>query len=83
MEPGQRALHKVIHKIFWRIRGAQLKLIGDADLESTSVQALAFEPKEFKEALTELSTPVYKDIWAAALEELDEELAELGNLPAA
>ena len=83
MEPGQRALHKIIHKIFWRIRGAQLRIIGEADLESTSVQALAFEPIEFKEALTELSTPVYKKIWAAALEELEEELAELGALPPA
>lgn len=80
MEPGQKRLHKVIHKIFWRIRGAQLQLIGDADLESSSVQALAFEPKEFKESLTELTTPIYKDIWTAAVEELDEELEELGLL---
>jgi hypothetical protein len=55
--------------------------VQEADLETATVQRLAFDVPEFKEALTDLTLPIYKDIWAAAVEELDEELAEIGLLP--
>jgi HK97 family phage portal protein len=81
MEPGEKALRKAIHKIFWRIRGAQLALIAETPTpEAHTGSALAFKPDTFKADLTKAVEPIYAEIYGAAVEQMDEELAELGLL---
>lgn len=77
LDPGEAALRDAVKTIFWRIRGAQLKLIEEADLETVTPNSLAFKVDEFKADLTTSTLPIYKDIYSASVEELEEELAEL------
>ncbi len=81
MEPGEKALRKAIHKIFWRIRGAQLALLAQTPTpDAHTGTGLAFKPDTFKADLTKAVEPIYETIYGAAIEQIDEELDDLGLL---
>lgn len=85
LDPNERRFEKMISSILWRVRGAQLKRIEQAPLDPDgeflqTPEQLAVPVKEFKKALTELSTPIYKQTWSDAVDEIGDELEEIGIL---
>lgn len=83
LDPNERRFEKMLSSILWRIRGTQLKRIEQASLDADGAflqtpEQLAVPLKEFKKALTELSTPIYEQTWSDAVDELQDELEEIG-----
>ena len=75
--PGEEAFEKKLRGYLFSLRNHQLQRIDTVGGDPPSAEALAFELASWQEEMTKRLAPVYSKVFAAAYEQVTEELALL------